>query len=123
MASELLVFDDDPEIVDYISTVAREREFSVRPALKSDDFWQSFDQMTDGAIVLDLELGDATGISVLRELAERKCMAPILLISGYHSEILKSAARIGNKDGLDVRGSLQKPFRMGDLVDHLTGLH
>jgi len=122
MSHELLIYDDDPDVLTYITDVASRQEFDVHPVQKTNDFWQSFDGMAAGSIVLDMELDQTNGISILRELAERKCDAPILLISGYHSEILKSAARLGNRDGLDVRGVLQKPFRKDDLIEELSNL-
>ena len=122
MARELLVYDDDPDVLNYIADVARGQDYTVHPVGKTDEFWTSFDQVQGCAIVLDMELEQTNGIAILHELAERNCNAPILLISGYHSEILKSAARLGTKDGLDVRGALQKPFHKTDLVDQLSNL-
>lgn len=119
MISELLVYDDNAEIVEYLGRMAQDKNLKFFPATKNEDFWKAFDQLTNGAIVLDLELPESSGISVLKELAARACTAPIILITGYHEDILKSAERLGVKDGLDIRATLCKPFRPEDLFGPL----
>ena len=122
MAQDLIVYDDDPAIVTFVERVAGEHEFNVHPATTSDDFWQIVDKIQDGALILDLELDQTTGIAILKDLAERRFAAPSLLISGYHNDILRGAERLATKDGLDVRGSMQKPFNIADLVERLEDL-
>ncbi len=122
MASELLIYDDNPDIVDYIGRVAEANDFTVRGTSSDDDFWTAFEKLDGGAIVLDLELLTTNGISVLKDLAARRCAAPILLISGYHEDVLKSAERLGAKDGLDMRGFLHKPFGVEILSVQLENL-
>lgn len=118
----LLVYDDDPNTVEMIARIAESRDFRGIRASTQDEFWAAYEAAVPGSIVLDLVLDGTSGVSVLRELAARDCRVPILLISGYHPEILSSALRVGGQYGLDVRGVLQKPFQMADLVDHLNHL-
>lgn len=122
MSSGLLVFDDNPDVVEFIGRVAGDSDFDVFSASTPDAFWTAYGDMGAGSIVLDLELVETNGIAILKELAERNCNAPILLISGYHEEILRSAARLGGKDGLDMRGTLRKPFDVDDLSHQLQNL-
>lgn len=122
MGNALIIYDDNPDVVTFIERVAEDQNFNVHSATTSDDFWQAVETAQNGAIILDLELDQTTGIAILKELAARKFNAPILLISGYHSDILRSAVRLGAKDGLDVRGWLQKPFELTDLVHELQSL-
>ena len=111
MISELLIYDDNVEIVEFLGQMAKDKNLKFFPAMKDEEFWKAFDQMTNGAIVLDLDLPESSGIAILEQLAARACTAPIVLISGYHEDILKSAERLGVKDGLDIRAALCKPFR------------
>lgn len=122
MSSELLIYDDNPDIVSFISRVAEDSDFTVCGTSTDEEFWAAVDKMNGGAIILDLELLTGNGISVLKNLAERRCAAPILLISGYHEDVLMSAERLGTKDGLDMRGTLHKPFGVDVLTSQLENL-
>ena len=42
-------------------------------------------------------------------------MSKILIMSGYHPELLKSGFRLGDGYKLDVRGTLHKPFGSAEL--------
>jgi CheY-like chemotaxis protein len=55
------------------------------------------------------------GIALLEILAEKRCWAKIIVMTGHHPELLKSAARIAAGHGLDIRDTLHKPFGESDL--------
>lgn len=67
------------------------------------------------AFILDLSLPDIDGFEVMDALAARKIDAPIVLMSGHDSAILLAAKIYGTAIGLDVRGTLKKPFTQQDL--------
>ena len=50
----------------------------------------------------------ADGIEVLRRLADDKCRAGILVVSGADSRVLGSAERLGANRGLNMLGAMQK---------------
>ena len=58
---------------------------------------------------------DMDGIEVLRYLAGRECGASIVIMSGHNSTMLGGAERLGAGLGLNICGSLRKPFRLKDL--------
>jgi hypothetical protein len=55
------------------------------------------------------------GIALLGILADQDCQAKILIMSGYHPELLKSGFRLGDGYKLDVKGTLHKPFGSAEL--------
>jgi DNA-binding response OmpR family regulator len=122
MSSTLLVYDDDPDVLDVVSTVAEEVGFDTAGTSTNDEFWLCYGQGQPAAIVLDLDVPGTNGIDLLGELADRKCTAPILVMSGYHREILNCARRLGGSYGLKVRDVIPKPFDIDDLKEKLEGL-
>ena len=67
--------------------------------------------------MLDLALPRSDGIELLRFLAEEKCRALVLPISGFDERVLEAAMRLGTALGLRMAGPLQKPVRLQQLMD------
>ena len=122
MSKKLLVYDDDPDVLDIVSAVAEEVGFAAATTQTNDEFWLSYDEGEPAAIILDLNVPGTSGIDLLSELANRKCTAPILVMSGYHREVLNSARRLGGTYGLKVRDVIPKPFDIDDLKAKLDEL-
>jgi EAL domain-containing protein (putative c-di-GMP-specific phosphodiesterase class I) len=55
------------------------------------------------------------GVELLRLLAQQKCQAGIILISGTGKRIIESAGQLAQALGLTIVGNLQKPFRLAEL--------
>ncbi|MCF6237905.1 MAG: EAL domain-containing response regulator [Candidatus Marinimicrobia bacterium] len=72
--------------------------------------------------MLDLMMPGVDGIEVIRFLAERGCDAQLILVSGFDPAVLHSAQKLATEQGLNVFGSLSKPFRYDDLHQLLSGL-
>lgn len=66
-------------------------------------------------IFVDLAMPDLDGVQVLHELAAATVRARIALVSGYGSDVLQAASRIGSELGLNMAGTLCKPFRLSQL--------
>ena len=123
MSRTLLVYDDDPNVLEMVSTVAEQVDgFDTVTTRTNDEFWLCYGQGEPAAIILDLDVPGAGGIDLLGELADRKCTAPILFTSGYHREVLNSARRLGGTYGLKVRDVIPKPFDVDYLKEKLEGL-
>ena len=115
MSRTLLVYDDDPDILALVARVAESAGYDTCGTQTNDQFWTCYDDCVPTAIVLDLVVPEVSGIDVLIELGNRGCNAPILVMSGYHREVLNSARRLGGTYGLDVRDIIPKPFDIADL--------
>ena len=61
------------------------------------------------------------GVELLRFLAEEKCRALVLPISGFDQRVLEAAVRLGTALGLRMAGPLQKPVRLQQLMDAMQG--
>ena len=66
-------------------------------------------------VVLDLQMPGMDGVELLRFLAERSFVGPVLIISGFDRRVLDSAFRFGEELGLNMKGPIEKPARLDDL--------
>jgi DNA-binding response OmpR family regulator len=118
----LLVIDDEQSICDFVKRVAEVEGFEVTTVVTHDQFNAAYDSFNPTAILLDLVMPQVDGIALLEKLADRQCKAKLLIMTGYHPELLKSGARIGDGYDLDMRGTLHKPFGIADLQAALRRL-
>ncbi len=66
-------------------------------------------------LFLDLSLPDMDGVQFMRRLGSLRCRTPIILISGHADSILSAAASAGREAGLEILGTLHKPFSIDDF--------
>lgn len=110
----LLIVDDEPAIAEVIESVAASRGYEVTTTGDAEAFIAAAALAPD-VIVLDLSLPDTDGVELLRLLAESKCRARILIVSGFDERVLETSGRLGAALGLDVAGTLNKPIRVAEL--------
>jgi DNA-binding response OmpR family regulator len=119
----LLVIDDEQSICEFVRRVAEAEGFEVVTAVTHAQFKAAYDSFRPSAILLDLMMPYVDGIALLENLAARHCTAQVMIMSGYHPELLNSSRRLGSNYALDVRGTLRKPFGIAELKDALHGLN
>ena len=59
------------------------------------------------------------GVELLRFLADEDFQGPVLIISGFDRRVLESAFRLGEAQGLNMAGPLEKPVRLEELEELL----
>ena len=119
----LLVIDDEQSICEFVRRVAEAEGFEVVTAVTHAQFKAAYESFRPSAILLDLMMPHVDGIALLENLAARHCTAQVMIMSGYHPELLNSSHRLGSNYALDVRGTLRKPFGIAELKDALHGLN
>lgn len=118
--SRLLVIDDDPDIRELIKTIALDMGFECTATNDVSQFLDALAQDAD-MVMLDLMMPGIDGIEVLRKLAERRCRAKVILMSGIEMRVIELAKRMAQSLGLEVAGHLHKPFRVTALEQLLAG--
>ena len=118
--NRLLIIDDEPDIRDFLITVAKGLGFAVCDTDDPHDFHTLCEKFAPTAVILDLNMPKTDGVELLRRMADEQCEAHILLISGEGTRVLQAAERLGNARGLSMIGALQKPILLTDLRDALT---
>lgn len=107
----LLVFDDDPVMREIIATIAERQGFDARMVSSHEDFFHQVSRWKPTHITIDLMMPRKDGIEVLRDLAATKCNAAIGIISGIETRVIESARRVAVERGLNIVGTLVKPFK------------
>ena len=116
----IFVLEDDPGITAVVRHVCKAAGLPARMFNAAADFLAEPSIPAGSLILLDLALGDANGVDILRLLAAYRCPAPIYLMSGQDDRLLANVQKLGLSYGLDVRGILQKPFDVAELTAILT---
>jgi DNA-binding response OmpR family regulator len=120
--NRLLVVDDEPGICAFVKNVAEKAGFTVATAVTHAEFRAAYDNFRPSAILFDLVMPEVDGVALLKILHDAHCELPLMIMSGYHPELLKSGKRLGDDYYLDVRGTLHKPFSVAELQEALQAL-
>ncbi len=118
---KLIVIDDEIDLAGFVSDVAKQAGFDVEQFNNASIFKDKYNKCAD-VIVLDLIMPGVDGIEIIRYLAEIKCDALLILMSGFDSGVLHSAQTLASEHGLNFAGSLNKPFRAVELGELLNSL-
>lgn len=118
-----IVVDDEPGIRLFVKMSAEESGFDVLEAENGTALLALLAHHVAALIVLDLQMSTTDGVETLRELAERRVAAKIILFSGTDMRTLESTREIARRRGLDIVAILQKPVRRHELVQRLTELN
>lgn len=118
--NRLLAIDDDGAILEVIKDVAEQRGYAVQCVGNATEFREALASFQPTLIFIDLIMPDTDGISLLRELADNRSSARIVLISGLDNSVLARARKLGDDQGLTMLAVLTKPIRIEQLEDRLT---
>jgi DNA-binding response OmpR family regulator len=112
----LLLIDDELAVAKYIAHAAEDCGFEAIITVTAESFRSQYQACSPTVVVLDLALPRSDGVELLRFLAEEKCTARVLLLSGFDERVLEAAMRLGETMGLDMCRPLTKPVRLADLT-------
>ncbi|MBN2623642.1 MAG: response regulator transcription factor [Acidimicrobiales bacterium] len=115
--ARLLVVDDEPNIVELLSTSLRFAGFAVATAMTGADAVKSVERHRPDLVLLDVMLPDVDGFVVLRRLREGRDHLPVLFLT----------ARDANDDkvtGLTLGGDdyVTKPFSLEEVVARIRAV-
>jgi len=110
-AQRILVVDDEPSIVDAVSTALRYEGYDVEQAHTGRDALSAVDRFEPHLVVLDVMLPDVDGVEVGRRLRAK----------GYETAVLFLTARDGTEDKVEALRAggddyMTKPFSLSELV-------
>lgn len=116
MQKSILIIDDDEDLSMIISDMLSDRGFLVTCVCTGEE---AFDLLTDKSfslILLDINLPDAEGFDICREL-RRVSQVPVIFTSARTSETDRVT-------GLDIGGDdyIPKPFSMKELLSRINAL-
>ena len=107
--AKVLIVDDDPGVVSYLSKVLTIAGHEVMEAFDGQAGLTAAADMSVKLIISDLSMpGSPSGVDFIRRLREARPDCPVVVISGYPSESSLSQCR-----QMGVTDFLTKPFEMG----------
>ena len=116
MKREILIIDDDKDLAMIIIDMLTDQGFGVTHAGSSEEAFEILTDRSFHLILLDINLPDAVGFEVCREL-RKVSEVPVIFASARTSETDRIT-------GLDIGGDdyIPKPFSMKELLSHINAL-
>jgi DNA-binding response OmpR family regulator len=113
----VLVVEDEKKTASFIRKALQAEGFAVDVCHRGDDAWAAVRVTPFDAIVLDIMLPGRDGLSLLRQLRERRNATPVLLLSA-RGEVNERV------EGLNAGADdyLPKPFVIAELVARVRAL-
>jgi FixJ family two-component response regulator len=108
------IVDDDVGFLRGLERLISAHGWKVRTFSSAEDFQTRANPSDAACLILDIHLGTASGIDIMRDLAKSGIRTPVLLITGSDSEHLRKTAIDA---GCGVY--LQKPVSATVLMDAL----
>ena len=123
-AIRILIVDDDGDLLEDLSDTLCDAVFAVQTANTSDAFFDKFEDVRPDVVITDLMMPAHDGTDVLRWLQARDYRGTIILMSGSDNHVLETTRRLAASYGLNVSGTLKKPFapeQLGALIQPSSG--
>jgi len=110
----VLIIDDQKDVRAMLAILLRVNRFEVAEAESGVAGLKAFDEGPFDAAIVDIFLGDTSGVDVIASLRERAPELPIIAVSGMTAlDFMEQAPHLANVV------CLQKPFRPNDLLQAL----
>ncbi|SDI01905.1 Response regulator receiver domain-containing protein [Bradyrhizobium sp. Rc2d] len=109
----VLIIDDQKDVRAMVAIVLRVNRFEVVEAESGAAGLKAFAECSFDAAIVDIFLGDTSGVDVIATLRERAPALPVVAVSGMTTLDFMESPHLA-----DVV-CLQKPFRPNDLLQSL----
>ncbi|MGY4623526.1 response regulator [Bradyrhizobium sp. USDA 4486] len=110
----VLIIDDQKDVRAMIAIVLRVNRFEVVEAESGAAGLKAFADEPFDAAIIDIFLGDTSGVDVIATLRERAPGLPVIAVSGMTAlDFMEQSSHLANVV------CLQKPFRPNDLLQAL----
>jgi DNA-binding NtrC family response regulator len=108
----VLVIDDDPAFCASLERILASHAFDVRTATSVEEAMAAFEQRPRGIVILDVCLGNVSGVSLIGDLRSRNPDVCVVLVSGREDvyELMQSAVGDG------AASCLTKPLDLNLLL-------
>ena len=117
MYKEILVIDDNPDIRFLICNILKEQNFEVRSAANYDQAVLEINKRLPDLAIIDIKLDkpDKDGIDLLKLVAKKNNLTPIIMISGHATvQIAVEAIRLGAYE------FIEKPFSKEKILNYVS---
>lgn len=119
MKSKILVVDDDPDIIEAITTVLESvDEYDVRTARDGLECIETIKQDPPDLLILDLLMPRMDGFAVVRELREKPLYGelPIMILTSVREDASYRRYELETGLAMDVQDYIEKPVPPTELL-------
>jgi FixJ family two-component response regulator len=111
MPLDIVVVDDDPAVLDALTTILEIEGFQIRAFKASDAFLAVADTIRPDCLLLDVHMPERSGLDVLAMIGGAHYPAPVIMISGQGDIPMAIAAvKAGAHD------FIEKPFDVNTVI-------
>jgi two-component system response regulator (stage 0 sporulation protein F) len=107
---KLLIVDDELDVREFARSFFRKRGFDVFIAAAGRDAMDLVDKENPDLILLDIRMGEMSGVDVLRELRQRNNPVKVVMVSGIEED-----AVVQETTSLGALGFIHKPLILEEL--------
>lgn len=88
MAKKILIIDDEPAMVTYLSTLLQDHGYETSASLDAEEGYQRASEEPPDLITLDLLMPDRTGIRLYKDLKRNEQLReiPVIMVTGFTSK-------------------------------------
>lgn len=115
-ADAVVVVDDEPDIVDLLVLCLADSGIAAAGTTDPLELLAACERGCVSTVVVDLRMPRIDGIELLRAIADSASRPAVVLMSGSDASVLESARQFVETLGLEVRGTLCKPFSPNALA-------
>jgi two-component system nitrogen regulation response regulator GlnG len=110
LATDILLIEDEPGVMDVMLRVLQRAGFGVRTAQDGIAAFAALHECLPALVILDLVLPGISGFAVLTHIRQQYPALPVIVITANPQAITHPAAQ-------SVRHYLLKPFHIEELLD------
>jgi DNA-binding response OmpR family regulator len=120
----IMVVDDDPDILDALTTILGTQPYGIETARDGVECVDKVRAEIPDLIILDLLMPKKDGFAVVRELREnpRSAQIPILILTSVREDASRRRYELETGLAMDVQDYLEKPVSPRDLLDRVKNL-
>ncbi len=122
MNKRILVVDDEPDVVTYLSTVLKDAGYETLEAANGDEAMEQIRKGHPDLITLDITMPEMTGVKTYRKLKEDDGLKkiPVVIVTGVahdFKQFISSRAQVPAPEGY-----LEKPVKPEELLAEVKRL-
>lgn len=117
--NRLLIVDDEPGVTRVIEAAAQALGLEALAITDTGQFEKALAEIEPTIIILDVAMPGRDGMELIAHLAAGNYPGKIVIMSGSDLRYIQMSSAIATVRGLNVAGTLPKPFRMHELTDLL----
>jgi CheY-like chemotaxis protein len=122
MTKTILVVDDEPDVLTYLSTVLKDAGYDTMEAANGEEAMEQIRKRRPDLISLDITMPETTGVKTYRRLKEDEALKriPVVIVTGVSHDFkrfISTRAQVPAPEGY-----LEKPVKAEELLAEVKRL-